>query len=77
MLRNLEHTQAVHGFLSALANQARAVGWEVQQFDPPPRASRYFRYGNTVRSIHPDAFGILRRVVQDHGPSFWSGNAGR
>ncbi len=61
LLRNIEHTQAVHGFIAALATQARARGWELQQLDPPPRASRYFRYGDTVRSIHPDAFGILRR----------------
>ena len=61
LLRNLEHSQAVHGFVAALAKQARATGWELQQLDPPPRASRYFRHGDTVRSIHPDAFGILRR----------------
>ena len=61
LLRNIEHTQAVQGFVAALAKQARAMGWEVEQLDPPPRASRYFRYGNAVRSIHPDAFGILRK----------------
>ena len=61
LLRNIEHTQAVQGFVAALAKQARATGWEVEQLDPPPRASRYFRYGNGVRSIHPDAFGILRK----------------
>ena len=59
LLRNIEHTQAVHGFIAALAKQARVTGWEVRQIDPPPRASRYFRYGNTVRSIHPDAYGVL------------------
>ena len=31
------------------------------QLDPPTRASRYFRHGGTLRSVHPDAFGILRR----------------
>ena len=61
LFRNLEHTQAVHRFVAALAKQARVTGWEVQQLDPPPRASRYFRYGNAVRSIHPDAFGVLRK----------------
>ena len=61
LLRNLEHTQAVHRFIAALVKQARTRGWEVEQLDPPHRASRYFRYGDTVRSIHPDAFGVLRR----------------
>ena len=61
LLRNLEHTQAVHGFIAALAKQARSRGWEVEQLDPPHRASRYFRYRDTVRSIHPDAFGVLCR----------------
>ena len=28
---------------------------------PPRRASRYFRYADRLRSIHPDAFGVLRR----------------
>ena len=31
------------------------------RFDPPYRAARYFRYGGTLRSGHPDAFGLLRR----------------
>ena len=43
LLRNLEHTSAVHGFVAALAVQARSTGWEVVQLDPPTRASRYFR----------------------------------
>ena len=29
--------------------------------DPPRRASRYFRHGDSRRSIHPDAFGVLRK----------------
>ena len=61
LLRNLEHTQAVHQFIAALAAQARTRGWEVQQLDPPHRASRYFRHGDKLRSIHPDAFGVLRK----------------
>ena len=64
LLRNLAHTTAVHGFVAALAVQARATGWEVVQLDPPTRASRYFRHGGTLRSVHPDAFGILRRGDQ-------------
>ena len=61
LLRNIEHTAAVHGFLAALAEQARSLGWEVVQLDPPHRASRHFRYGDRLRSIHPDAFGVLRQ----------------
>ena len=61
MLRNIEHTSAVHGFMAALAEQARSLGWDTVQLDPPHRASRHFRYGDRLRSIHPDAFGVLRR----------------
>ena len=62
LLRNLEHTAAVHGFVAALATQARERGWEVVQLDPPHRASRYFRHDGRLHSVHPDAFGILRRA---------------
>ena len=61
LLRNMEHTAAVHGFIAAVAQQARDLGWETAQLDPPRRASRYFRYFGGMRSVHPDAFGILRR----------------
>ena len=61
LLRNLEHTAAVHGFVAGLARQARGEGWEVLQLDPPHRAARYFRHGGVLRSVHPDASGVLRR----------------
>ena len=61
LLRNIEHTAAVHGFMATLAEQARSLGWEIVQLDPPHRASRHFRRGDRLRSIHPDAFGILRK----------------
>ena len=61
LLRHLDHTAAVHGFVASLAEQARAEGWEVAQLDPPRRASRYFRHSGRTRSVHPDAFGVLRR----------------
>ena len=67
LLRNAEHTAAVHRFVAALSRQARSLGWEVSQLDPPRRASRYFRHGDRIRSIHPDAFGVLRR-----GDEAWS-----
>ena len=61
LLRDVEHTTAVHGFIAGLATQARTKGWEIAQLDPPLRASRYFRHFGGRRSIHPDAFGLLRR----------------
>ena len=61
LLRNVEHTAAVHAFMSALAKQARSLGWELAQLAPPFRASRYFRYVGGLRSVNPDAFGLLRR----------------
>ena len=67
LLRNVEHTSAVHGFIAALARQARSRSREIVQLDPPRRASRYFRYADRLHSIHPDAFGVLRR-----GDALWS-----
>ena len=60
LLRNLEHTQAVHWFLAVLANQSRNQGWKVAQFDPPRRASRFFSHHDRLHSVRPDAFGVLR-----------------
>ncbi len=61
LLRDLEHTAAVHRFIAALNRQAQGLGWEVEQLDPPHRASRYFRHYGGPRSLHPDAFGTLRQ----------------
>ena len=61
LLRNLEHTQAVHWFLAALSAQSRAEGWPEFRFDPPRRASRFFRYDGALHSVRPDAFGILSK----------------
>ena len=61
LLRNAEHTGAVHWFLVALSAQAGASGWQVVQLDPPRRASRYFRHEGRLHSVRPDAFGVLRR----------------
>ena len=61
LLRDMRHTAAVHGFVAALARESRAMGWEVEQLDPPIRASRYFRHFGGMRSVHPDAFGVLRK----------------
>ena len=61
LARHIAHTAGVHWFLARLAAHARASGWRVAQLDPPHRAARYFRYGGALRSVNPDAFGILRR----------------
>ncbi len=61
LARHIEHTAGVHWFLARLAAQARTeTGWSVVQLDPPHRAARYFRYDGALRSVHPDAFGVLR-----------------
>ena len=65
LLRNLTHTESVHEFLATLAEQAHAQGCRVTQLDPPQRASRYFRFEERLRSIQPDAFGVLRRNGED------------
>ena len=57
----MRHTAAVHGFVASLARQSRSQGWEIDQLDPPIRASRYFRHFGGMRSVHPDAFGVLRK----------------
>ena len=67
LLRNLDHTAAVHHFIAALAHECRAMGWEAVQLDPPHRASRHFRHRGGPRSVHPDAFGLLRRGSRDLG----------
>ena len=61
LLREMDHTQAVHRFITDLVRQAGDLEWEVIQLDPPHRASRYFRHDNLLYSIRPDAFGILQR----------------
>ena len=61
LLRNLEHTAAVHAFLAAMTTQAAFLEWQVVQLDPPRRASRFFRHVDRMRSVNPDAFGLLRK----------------
>ena len=61
LARTIEHTDAVHRFLGRMSEQAREHGCRVVQFDPPHRAVRRFRHRSRLRSIHPDAFGILRQ----------------
>ena len=56
----MEHTAAVHAFVGALTAQAPLLGWDAVQIDPPRRASRHFRHDDRVRSVNPDAFGVLK-----------------
>jgi len=65
LLRNIEHTAAVHGFLAALTAQAPLLGWEIVQVDPPRRASRHFRHEGRMRAVNPDAFSVLRKDGDD------------
>ena len=60
LLRNLDHTESVHWFNALLAAQALERMAQIVQLDPPHRASRYFRSEDGLRSIHPDAFVLLR-----------------
>ena len=66
LLRNLEHTQAVHRFLAALAIQSPCRGWRITQLDPPRRATRFFRRDGRLHSVRPDAFGVLQRDGRNH-----------
>ena len=66
LLRNIEHTAAIHAFIAALARQSSVLGWETRQIDPAHKASRHFRHDETQRSVNPDAYGVLSR-----GPVAW------
>ncbi len=61
LLWDLENTASVQRFIAALNRQARKCGWDVEQLAPHHRASHYFRHYGAPRSLHPDAFGTLRR----------------
>ncbi len=78
LLRSLEHTESVHWWGALLAAQARDGLMQVVQLDPPHRASRYFRYEERMRSIHPDADALLRTAEGDRaGLLEWERRAGR
>ena len=65
LVRNLDHTESVHWWSAVLSEQARRESRTLAQLDPPHRASRYFRHQGRMRSIHPDAFGVLRSEGED------------
>ena len=60
LLRHIEHTNAVHTYLASTITSARSEGWEIAQLDPPHRAARHFQHEDGPRSVHPDAFFMLR-----------------
>ncbi len=61
LARTIDHTQAVHRFMAALVQQAKGTkSYRVAQVSPPHHAARYFRYGGSLRSIHPDGFGVAQ-----------------
>ena len=61
LARTMAHTEATHWFMAQLARQARAGPYRLGQIDPPHRAVRHFRHEGKLRSIHPDAFGVLHK----------------
>ena len=61
LARTVEHTDGVHRFLGALLRQAKETpGCRVVQVSPPHHSTRYFRHRGSLRSVHPDAFGVVR-----------------
>ena len=52
----------MHWFVATLSRQARSQSEEIVQIDPPRRAARYFWHYDKLRSVQPDAFGVLRRA---------------
>ena len=61
LARTIEHTEAVHRFMATLVTQAKDTpGYRVSQVSPPHHTARYFRYRGRMRSIHPDAFAVVR-----------------
>ncbi len=60
--RLVDHTGAVYRFMAALVHQAKIrKGIRVLQISPADHAARYFRHGGLLRSVHPDAFGVVQR----------------
>ena len=61
LARTIEHTDGVHRFLGDLLRQARDTpGCRVLQVSPAHHSTRYVRHRGHLRSVHPDAFGVVR-----------------
>ena len=62
LARLMEHTSAVYRFMAAMVQQAKMrKAIRVLQIAPADQAARYFRHGEILRSVHPDAFGVVQR----------------
>ena len=74
LLRNIEHTEAVHRFVTALARQAHALGWELLQIAPPRQASGIFATESGSTRSTP-TLTAQSGVPMRRGPSSWNGSA--
>ena len=62
LARLIDHTSAVYQFMAALVHQAKMKDEiRVLQISPADHAARYFRHGGILRSVHPDAFGVVQK----------------
>ena len=60
LARTIEHTQAVHRFMAALVGQTKGTkAYSIARVSPPHHAARYFRHGGSLRSVHPDGYGVV------------------
>ena len=74
LLRNAEHTDAVHGFVAALARQSRSLGWEIVQLDPP-RKHQDTSVMATRCAPSTQTPSASSATPGPPGPSSWSGSA--
>ena len=62
LARLIDHTGAVNRFIAALVHQTKVKDRiRVLQISPADHAARYFRHGGVLRSVHPDAFGVVQK----------------
>ena len=58
--KELGHNDGVHAFLTAMRKDAEGrTDIEAGSFSPPINAARYFREDGNLRSVNPDACGIV------------------
>ena len=69
LLRDMEHTEAVHDFLAQLGNEVRGRAWDISYLQPPPLALRHFSHGLERHSIQPDAFVGITGGLSPEAPS--------
>ena len=74
LLRNLEHTAAVHAFLAAMTTQAALLQWEVVQLTRPAGPPVISATATGCARSTPTPSACCARAKQP-GPSSWSGSA--